>query len=170
VPWGRGSRPHARPSRSRHGHQGKHGEAGYGAGAIGRAAQIGQPACVRRMARGEWARMAVRRGGPTARGPMGAGRPRRAVRRRVGRHACARVATSHASARSGAGSAGSISINPFPLRKTPYFLTEVNKVINSKVVDLLILYHFHKGRIAFFSTFSAQFGCQDAEFLGSSVQ
>jgi hypothetical protein len=49
-----------------------------------------------------------------------------------------------------------------------FFSTEVDKVINNKVVDLLILYHFHKRRIAFFSTISAQFGCQDTEFLGSS--
>jgi hypothetical protein len=48
--------------------------------------------------------------------------------------------------------------------------TEVDQVINSKVVDLLILYHFHKGCIACFSTISAQIGCQDAEFLGSSEE
>jgi hypothetical protein len=54
------------------------------------------------------------------------------------------------------------------LRFTPKFSTEVGRVINSKVVDLLILYHFHKGRMAFFSTICAQIGCQDAEILGSS--
>jgi hypothetical protein len=43
----------------------------------------------------------------------------------------------------------------------------VDQVINSKVVDLLILYHFHKGRIAFFTLVFAQLGCQDAEFLSS---
>jgi hypothetical protein len=32
----------------------------------------------------------------------------------------------------------------------------VGRVINSKVVGLLILYHFHKGCIAFFSTIFAQ--------------
>jgi hypothetical protein len=39
---------------------------------------------------------------------------------------------------------------------------------NSKVVDQLTLYHFHKGRLAFFSIVFAQFACQVAEFLGSS--
>jgi hypothetical protein len=46
----------------------------------------------------------------------------------------------------------------------------VDRVINSKVVDLLILYHFYKGCIVFFSIIFAQIGCQDAEFLGSSEQ
>jgi hypothetical protein len=81
-----------------------------------------------------------------------AGRPAWRPRREIAR----------VGARSSTGSAGSISISPFPLRKTPYFCTEVNKVINNKVVDLLILYHLHKGRIASFSTNSAQSGCQDA--------
>jgi hypothetical protein len=51
---------------------------------------------------------------------------------------------------------------------TQNFETKVDKEINSKVVDLLILYHFHKGRIAFFSTMFAQIECQDATILGSS--
>jgi hypothetical protein len=42
--------------------------------------------------------------------------------------------------------------------------------VNSKVVDLLTLYNFHKGRMAFFSTIFAQFGCQVADFLGASEQ
>jgi hypothetical protein len=50
---------------------------------------------------------------------------------------------------------------------TQNFETEVDQEINSKVVDLLILYHFHKGRIAF-STIFAQIECQDAKILGSS--
>jgi hypothetical protein len=58
-------------------------------------------------------------------------------------------------------------LGPVQLCFTPIFSTEVNKVINSKVVDLLILYHLHKGRIAFFSVVFAQIGCQDAEFLSS---
>jgi hypothetical protein len=51
---------------------------------------------------------------------------------------------------------------------TQNFETEVDQEINSKVVDLLILYHFHKGCMDFFSTIFAQIGYQDAEFLGSS--
>jgi hypothetical protein len=51
---------------------------------------------------------------------------------------------------------------------TQNFETEVDQEINSKVVEQLILYHFHKGCIAFFSIIFAQSGCQDAEFLGSS--
>jgi hypothetical protein len=43
----------------------------------------------------------------------------------------------------------------------------VGRVINNKVVDLLILYHFHKGRMAFFSTIFAQIGCQASCFLGA---
>jgi hypothetical protein len=39
--------------------------------------------------------------------------------------------------------------------------------MNSQVVDLLTLYNFHKGRMAFFSTIFAQFGCQDGCFLGA---
>jgi hypothetical protein len=43
----------------------------------------------------------------------------------------------------------------------------VVQAVNSKVVDLLTLYNFHKGRMAFFSTIFAQFGCQVADFLGA---
>jgi hypothetical protein len=52
------------------------------------------------------------------------------------------------------------------MRFTPNFSTEVGRVINRKVVDLLILYNFHKGRMAFFPTIFSQFGCQVADFLG----
>jgi hypothetical protein len=39
--------------------------------------------------------------------------------------------------------------------------------VNSKIVDLLILYNIHKGRMAFFSTICAQIACQDGGFLGA---
>jgi hypothetical protein len=42
--------------------------------------------------------------------------------------------------------------------------------MNSKVVDPLILYNFHKWRMGFFSTNCAQFECQDGCFLGASEQ
>jgi hypothetical protein len=43
----------------------------------------------------------------------------------------------------------------------------VVQAVNSKVVDLLTLYNFHKGRMAFFSTIFAQIGCQVGCFLGA---
>jgi hypothetical protein len=46
----------------------------------------------------------------------------------------------------------------------------VAQAVNSKVVDLLILYSFQKGHMAFFPTIFAQFGCQVADFLGVSEQ
>jgi hypothetical protein len=61
-----------------------------------------------------------------------------------------------------------ISSGSVPTRFSPIFLTKVGRVINSKVVDLLILYHFHKRCMAYFSTIFAQIGCQDAEIHGSS--
>jgi hypothetical protein len=54
--------------------------------------------------------------------------------------------------------------------QTPNFATEVDQGINSKVVDLPFLYNFYKGRMVFFSTISAQFACQLAEFLGVGEQ
>jgi hypothetical protein len=47
-------------------------------------------------------------------------------------------------------------------------LNKVVQAVNSKVVDLLTLYNFYKGSMAFFSTIFAQFGCQVADFLGTS--
>jgi hypothetical protein len=80
VPWGGVHDQHARqprvkawaPRAARRGGVRRRRHRSGGAG------RCGQPARVKRVARGEWARMAVRRGGPTAHGPMGAGRPRRA--------------------------------------------------------------------------------------------
>jgi hypothetical protein len=159
VPWGGGSRPHARLSRvkawaPRVARRGGVRRRCHRSGGAGR---CGQPACVRRVARGEWVWMAVRRGGPTTRGSMGAVRPRRAVRRRARRPVWRpRRDAACIGTRSVAGSAGSISIIPFPLCKTPYFLTVVVRVINNKDVDLLFLYNFHKRCMAFFSSFCAQ--------------
>jgi hypothetical protein len=50
---------------------------------------------------------------------------------------------------------------------SPIFSTEVGRVINSKVVDLLFLYNFGKGHRVFFSTIFAQIGCQVGCFLGA---
>jgi hypothetical protein len=61
-----------------------------------------------------------------------------------------------------------ISSGSIPTQFSPIFPTKVGRVINSKAVDLLILYHFHIRCMAFFSTIFAQIGCQDAEILGSS--
>jgi hypothetical protein len=46
--------------------------------------------------------------------------------------------------------------------------TKVHQAINSKVVDQMTFYHFHKGHLAFFSIIFAQLVCQDADFLDSS--
>jgi hypothetical protein len=53
-------------------------------------------------------------------------------------------------------------------RFSPKSSTKVHQAINSKVVDQLTLYHFHKGCLAFFSIVFAKFACQVANFLGSS--
>jgi hypothetical protein len=63
-----------------------------------------------------------------------------------------------------------ISSGSVPTQFSPIFPTKVSRVINSKVVDLLFLYNFRKRHRVFFSTICAQFGCQDAEILGSSEQ
>jgi hypothetical protein len=42
----------------------------------------------------------------------------------------------------------------------------VVQAVNSKVVDLLILYNFYKVSMAIFSTMFAQIGCQVGCFLG----
>jgi hypothetical protein len=47
------------------------------------------------------------------------------------------------------------------------FATEVIQSLNTKVVDPVLLYNFHKGRRAFFSTIFVQFECQDHWFLGA---
>jgi hypothetical protein len=60
-----------------------------------------------------------------------------------------------------------ISSGSVPTRFSPIFPTKSGRGINSKVVDLIILYHFHKGCLAFFSIVFAQIGCQNAECLGS---
>jgi hypothetical protein len=39
--------------------------------------------------------------------------------------------------------------------------------LNTKVVDLLILYNFYKGRMAFFSTICAQIASKVCCFLGA---
>jgi hypothetical protein len=70
-------------------------------------------------------------------------------------------------ARSGAGSVGPIPLRPLQLRISPIFLTEVVQAVNSKVVDLPILYNFCKVHMAFFSTICAQIACQVADFLGA---
>jgi hypothetical protein len=44
------------------------------------------------------------------------------------------------------------------------------KVTYTEVVDLVTLYNFYKGRMAFFSTNCAQIVCQVADFLGASEQ
>jgi hypothetical protein len=59
------------------------------------------------------------------------------------------------------------SSSPVWPTKTPKSWTEVVQAVNSKVVDLRILYNFHKGRMAFFSTICAQIACQDGRFLGA---
>jgi hypothetical protein len=51
-------------------------------------------------------------------------------------------------------------------RFSPNFSTEVDQVDNRKVVDLVFLYNFCKGRRVFFSTIFAQIGCQVGCFLG----
>jgi hypothetical protein len=45
-------------------------------------------------------------------------------------------------------------------RVSPKFCTEVHQVMNRKVVDLAILYNFHKGYIVFFSIDLAGVACQ----------
>jgi hypothetical protein len=44
---------------------------------------------------------------------------------------------------------------------------EVDRVVNRKVVDLIPLYNFYKGRMGFFSTIFAQIACQAGCFLGA---
>jgi hypothetical protein len=61
----------------------------------------------------------------------------------------------------------SIRLVPVQLRFTPNVSTEVGRVINSKVVDLLFLYNFRKRHRVFFSTICAQFSCQAGCFLGA---
>jgi hypothetical protein len=46
-------------------------------------------------------------------------------------------------------------------------LTEVVQGVDSKVVDLIILYNFYKGRMAFFSTLCAQIASKVCYFLGT---
>jgi hypothetical protein len=46
-------------------------------------------------------------------------------------------------------------------------LTEVVQGVDSKVVDLIILYNFYKGRMAFFSTLCAQIASKVCCFLGA---
>jgi hypothetical protein len=52
-------------------------------------------------------------------------------------------------------------------RFAPNFPTEVDQVDNRKVVDLIPLYNFYKGRMGFFSTIFAQELCQVGSFLGA---
>jgi hypothetical protein len=41
--------------------------------------------------------------------------------------------------------------------------------VNGKVVDLVTLYNFYKGRMTFFSTNCAQIACQVGRFMGAVV-
>jgi hypothetical protein len=50
------------------------------------------------------------------------------------------------------------------------FRTEVGKPLNTKVVDLALLYNFCKRHRVFFSTVCAQEACQVGSFLGASEQ
>jgi hypothetical protein len=59
-------------------------------------------------------------------------------------------------ARRHARGAQTIRFSRVPTKVSPKFSTKVHQAINSKVVDVLILYHFHKGRLAFFSIIFAQ--------------
>jgi hypothetical protein len=103
--------------------------------------------------------------GPIAHGPTGTGRSRRAGQGENRGGASVRGARRRA--RRAVGS-NWISLSYVWLPKTQIFETQVDQVINSKVVDLLFLYNFGKGHRVFFSTICAQIGCQD--FLGASEQ
>jgi hypothetical protein len=50
---------------------------------------------------------------------------------------------------------------------SPNFPTEVDQVDNRKVLDLIPLYNFHKGRMGFFSTIFAQIASKVCCFLGA---
>jgi hypothetical protein len=78
------------------------------------------------------------------------------VGRRRGRRGQARATLSV-----GANQRGSISNGPVQTRISPNFPTKVDQGVNRKVVDLVFLYNFYKGRRVFSSTIFAQFACQD---------
>jgi hypothetical protein len=59
-------------------------------------------------------------------------------------------------------------LGPVQLHFAPNFSTEVVQAVNSKVVNLLILYIFYKGHIWFFSTIFAQIASKLCCFLGAS--
>jgi hypothetical protein len=61
----------------------------------------------------------------------------------------------------GANRRGSISNGPVQTRISPNFPTKVDQGVNRKVVDLVFLYNFYKGRRVFSSTIFAEFACQD---------
>jgi hypothetical protein len=69
--------------------------------------------------------------------------------------------------RSGAIDSVWIQLGPIWTVQTRDFATEVNQVINRKVVDQSTLYNLYKGCMGFFSTICAQIACQDADFLGA---
>jgi hypothetical protein len=54
-----------------------------------------------------------------------------------------------------------ISNGPVQMQISPNFPTKVHQGVNRKVVDLVFLYNFCKGRRVFFSTTFAQFAGQD---------
>jgi hypothetical protein len=159
---GRGSRP-TRTSAKGQGMGKAVARRAYGGVAVGWPAQDGlaRPVSMRRVVRTDWVRTSVQKlwdrrsrwcSGSRVRSGWGGGPawpcPRRRAWVRAGMVA--------------------ISSGSVPTRFSSIFQTKVGRVINSKVVDLLILYHFHKRCMAYFSTIFAQIGCQDAEILGSS--
>jgi hypothetical protein len=97
-------------------------------------------------------------------GPPDTGRPRRAVQRV--RHGQTRRASNVAR--------GRVPRRQLFQRSTvdsvfsQNFSTEVDQGLISKVVDLLPLYNFYKGRMVFFSTVCAQITCRHCCFLGAS--
>jgi hypothetical protein len=136
---------------------------GYGGAATGRAARRGHAASAdrgNRAVRRKWegprredrrteAGLGVRYDGESVRNAWSGARRRARGRERLAPASC------------------SIQLGPVQLQITPNSSTKVGQVINNKVVDLLILYHFHKGHMAFLSTIFAQFGCQAGCFLGA---
>jgi hypothetical protein len=119
---------------------------GYGGAARGRAARRGHVASVgmwSRAVRRKWegpqctdrrieAGLGVRYGGEPVRDARSGTRHRARGRERLVPASC------------------SIQLGLVQLQITPNSSTEVCQVTNSKVVDQLTLYHFHKGRLAFF--------------------
>jgi hypothetical protein len=122
----------------------------------------GDARCVRIGRAGRWpggSWSGARIGGPRA--GLGVCVRRRTAAAVATRRDVTRGANAHSGART-------IRFSRVQTRFSPKSSTKVHQAINNKVVDQLTLYHFHKGRLAFFSIIFAQIGCQNAEFLGSS--